>query len=206
MLEAWAADVRDRVASRAAFSRPLRIVARDGRALVYNRMSGGYVVLHSDDPEALARVTGENVDVADAAPILDTLGPADPLVELVEGDPALGCRPAEHLGRPVAVGVGGPQTTRIGRHGLITHRPTLTAHDVRLVVFMWQCRTVCQESPVVRQGLLGHVAEGPGGVAGGSGGSGGLLQWRVRGKTNHSPANRQTTKMPMIAAGRPCTT
>ena len=80
MLEGWAVDVRDRVASRAAFTRPLRIVARGGRALVYNRMSGGYVFLDTDDPEALERVAGENIDVADAAPILDTLGPADPLV------------------------------------------------------------------------------------------------------------------------------
>lgn len=79
VLDAWALDLRSRIATKPVFVRPLRIFAREGRALIYNRMSGGYVLARTRDEDLLARIAGRNLDVDELRPVLEGMPAGDSL-------------------------------------------------------------------------------------------------------------------------------
>jgi uncharacterized protein len=79
VLAAWAADLRQRVAARpSTFEQPLRLLAHGDQALVYHRFVGGYAVMKSGDPAALAEVANRNLD-GDATTLAQMLGRDHPL-------------------------------------------------------------------------------------------------------------------------------
>lgn len=79
VLAAWAADLRQRVATQPAFDQPLRLLAHGDQALVYHRFVGGYAVMRSADPAALGEVADRNLDLGDGATLAQMLGPDHPL-------------------------------------------------------------------------------------------------------------------------------
>lgn len=76
VLEEWSADVEARIASVPTFNAPLRLIESESRALVYNRMVGGMIVLPaSAKSEALA---GRNLTLDQIAPLLGPDAAAEP--------------------------------------------------------------------------------------------------------------------------------
>ncbi len=73
VLAEWAHDVRSRIARQPAYAQPMRIVARGVNALVYNRMSGGYVLAQTRNVDSLASLANKNLDLEELKPAIEPI-------------------------------------------------------------------------------------------------------------------------------------
>lgn len=70
VLDSWTEDLRRRLAERRPDEKPLRILASGDRAVVYNRMVGGFVVIDRPPAGAVDSLLGRNLSLEEAFGLL----------------------------------------------------------------------------------------------------------------------------------------